>query len=252
MIKHNVYYALIAFLLLLSMASVDAVDLANIPPVKQSSCIELIQTCSNCTFVNITGIHYPSPNSSIIYFNKAMTKNNNIYNYTFCDTHILGQYIYDTIGNPDAVVTTQSVTFEVTATGQTLDLSKTILYIVIFILALGIFLFSLIGGFMIPSKNNTDEMTGYIIAVSNVKYIKMLAFGIAYIMLMLIFYFMWMISYSFLNMDFITNLSKIAFYTFAWGCVIFFPLLIYFSIANAVRDHKVADMLQRGFRVKDE
>ena len=42
-------------------------------------------------------------------------------------------------------------------------------------------------GLYAQSGNNRDETTGYIFAVSNMKYVKMFMFGISYLLLMLIF-----------------------------------------------------------------
>jgi hypothetical protein len=236
---------IVLIILVMGLVSADQ----SIPPVKQGSCASLIQTCGNCTFVNVTGIHYPSPNSTVIYLNNLMTKNNNLYNFTFCDNNYLGQYVYDTLGNPDGVLTSQSVSYYVTTTGQTLDMSKATMYIAILVIAIIILGLCMAAGIFIPFNNKSDQMTGYIIAVNNLKYLKIFSWVASYVMFMLIMYMSYLISYSFLDMEFLSNLFRFVFYIFLYGLLPGFILLTYFLIANAIRDYKLGDMLSRGFRI---
>lgn len=94
---------------------------------KQDSCISLIQTCDNCSYVNIS-IYY---NSSTILLNKEMTKQDTIYNYTFCNTSLLGEYIYMTKGDPNGIVFTSPVNFFITTTGYQINSSQSSIMIII-------------------------------------------------------------------------------------------------------------------------
>lgn len=245
------YYLLIVICFLISIFLVSNVSgEVTIPSVKLGSCAQLIQTCTNCSFVNITGIDYPAPNSTSAFFNFAMAKNINVYNYTFCDNQYLGTYAYHTIGNPNGALNQQTVTYQVTATGQILDNSKAILYIFIFGVALLLLITSIISGMFIPSDHKRDEMTGYIIAMSNLKYVKIFCWAFAYVLVILVFYFAYIISFSFLDMDYLASLFKIAFYTTAWGSIIFFPIFTYVLLANAVRDNDIGKQLSEGLRIR--
>lgn len=105
--------------------------------VKQFDCIDLYNYCPTCSYINLTAIQYPSPNSSTSTMNLVMTKDGNNYNYEFCDTKLLGGYAYTTCGDKAGVETCESITFEVTPSGFTGTLG---FYILIFVLSLGIIL----------------------------------------------------------------------------------------------------------------
>lgn len=241
----NVILTLFLLIIVMSFASADQ----SIPPVKVGNCAQLIQTCANCTFVNTTGVHYP--NLSVTYTNIAMTKNINVYNYTFCGNDILGTYVYDTFGDPDGNKVSASVSYEVTTTGQLLNSSKAVLYIVILFIALLLMALFITLGLMISGDNKRDEMTGYILAVSNVKYIKLFSWALAYLCLMLILRFGYIISYSFLDMDFIANLFNFTFYASVAALFPLFILFVYIVGANAVRDSKIGDALLGGLRIRE-
>lgn len=113
--------SLIIFVTLL-MPSVLA--LHSLGTFKQNECINLIQTCANCSFVNLTLI--AKPDSSTILLNEEMTKQGTIYNYTFCDNDLIGSYSYWTLGNIDGEVVTAGVNYIITKTGMKLEQSETI------------------------------------------------------------------------------------------------------------------------------
>ena len=66
--------------------------------VKQGECIQLPQTCGNCSYVNISSIVYPD--KSIEFLSASMQQQGgSSYNYTFCNTTQLGSYIVNTEGD---------------------------------------------------------------------------------------------------------------------------------------------------------
>lgn len=139
------------------------------------------------------------------------------------------------------------ITFEVNPFGVAFTLERSILYIIYIVIAILLFAGFLILGVALPSKNNTDEVTGYIIAVSNLKYLKMLFLAFAYLTLVCISYLLWVVSYSHLvGLEYMSSLLQYAFYALAFGTIIVFVVGIYISIANWIRDTKIADMLSRG------
>jgi len=101
------------------------VDASTLGTFQQDTCVELIQVCDNCTYINITSIR--NPNSSIVYSNVEMTKSGEEYNYTFCNTSSLGTYTYTTCGDLDNKVVCESVDFEITPTGYKLSTSQGIM-----------------------------------------------------------------------------------------------------------------------------
>ena len=89
---------LLAFIFLIAGASAAG----TLPPVKQGDCAQLIETCGNCTFVNITTIRYS--NQTLQVFNQPMTQTSpGSYNYSICSTAGLRELIYMTIKDPDGI-----------------------------------------------------------------------------------------------------------------------------------------------------
>ena len=106
---------------------------------KQHDCIRVVQTCSNCTYNNITTILYP--NSSVAASNLVMTRSGTEYNTSFCNTRLNGEYIVNGYGNPDGVKTVWGYTFTVTPSGDKslLGFYFLIMIVIYGILLLGIF-----------------------------------------------------------------------------------------------------------------
>jgi len=240
------YLFLILGIFLISLVSAE---INNYQPIKAGQCITIKQTCASCTYVNFS-LSYP--NSTLALTNQGM---NNVgggtWTSNFCNTTQLGRY--DITGSGDLSGTDTSFNvlyFEVTTTGKELTSAKATSYTIILIISILVFLGLLWFGFAMPSKNKTDEMTGYIFALNNLKYLKYTLLGFAYTTLVWISYFIWMISYSFLDFGFLTDIFRVG---FIFLTVLIFPLFIlytYIIIVNIVKDRKIGDMLTRGLRVR--
>lgn len=105
---------LIVFLALFLISFVNA-EQQSLGTFKKDSCVNLIQTCSNCSFINITSVVYPNSTNAIT--NKLMTKSNSLYNYSFCLTNVSGTYIVNGLGNPDGINTVFAYDFEINPIG---------------------------------------------------------------------------------------------------------------------------------------
>lgn len=96
---------------------VSAQEQSSLGVFQRDSCVDLKQTCTNCSYVNITTVILPDASEAL--GQVEMQKTGTVYNYTFCNTSQIGQYVYWTIGDPDG---TQSnpygVSFVITKTGQ--------------------------------------------------------------------------------------------------------------------------------------
>ena len=101
--------------LLGAMSFVSSQTVQSLGPQRQNSCVDLKQTCANCTFVNVTAVIYP--NSTQALGESEMDKIGTQYNLTFCSTDALGVYIYWTFGDPDGTDTVSGVSFPVTTIG---------------------------------------------------------------------------------------------------------------------------------------
>lgn len=142
----------LSLLFVLAICLQMASAISNLPPVKQGQCTQLIQTCDNCSYVNLTT--YQNVNGNILNINKPMQQlAPSSFNYTWCNNTAVGTVIYCASGNPDGLTTTQCTSYDITPNGQTNNIWFWILLIGI-IYGIGFFGYfgknewvSIIGGF---------------------------------------------------------------------------------------------------------
>jgi len=206
-------------ILLIGIASAESIG-----TFKQGDCVKLIQTCADCTYVNISSISYPNSTQAI--GQVVMTKDNTFYNYSFCNTNDTGIYKVSGFGDEDGVNSVWAYDFEITPSG--------ILFNVWVLIA---FLFVILILFIIAF---------YKIFNSNSK-VEFIIFAVASYFLLLIFVFMsWKVSENYLyNMDWIINLFYIGFII---CLVLMFPFIIFlivyllFNMFNAKKIKELTDM----------
>lgn len=80
--------------------------------------IDLVQTCNNCTYCNITSVKYP--NGTNILTNKEMNKDGTYYNYVLGGTNIteVGTYTYYYDCGNSVEKATGGIDFKITITGD--------------------------------------------------------------------------------------------------------------------------------------
>lgn len=239
---------IVSLIMITFIASVSASEINELPSVKQGECIIIKQVCASCSFVNTS----VTLKNKILVSNVGMIDNGgSLWTYEFCNTSTRGRY--DVTGSGDLLGTDTGfdvLYFDVSATGTELTQAKAISYTVILIISILIFFGLLFVGIKLPSKNKSDELTGYIIAVSSLKYVKTIILGLSYLSLMWISYFTWMITHAFLDFTFLSSMFKIIFYTLAISTFPLFVLYIYFTIVNFIKDKDIKDLLLRGLTIK--
>ena len=241
-------FILTAIIILMGISLVQA-EQQTLGIFKAGESISLVQNCLTSSYSNISRITYPN-GSFALNTQTAMVKNGDDYSYAFSDTNALGQYsVYGTC-DESGVKTNWVYDFQVTATGEDLTSAKATAYVIIFIISFIVFLALLTMGIYLPVRNKSDEMTGYILAVSNLKYLKLFCLGLSYIVIVFISYFAWMFSYAYLDMDFVTTIFQFIFYALAALVLPLFILFTYFTIANLIRDSQIGEQLSRGLRVR--
>ncbi len=107
---------------------------ASLGTFKQNDCVD-IKTILNTTSVNISTIS--NPNSTLMLSNKAMSKNGLTFNYTFCNTSVIGKYIYDYFDIEGNVYVND---FEITTNGEKVSLSNIIIVIAFLIISIILFI----------------------------------------------------------------------------------------------------------------
>lgn len=143
--KNIINISLLLLTLLLVMLPVGS---ANLGVYKQGDCVN-IKTILNSTWVNISSISYP--NSTLVVSNKAMTKQSLTFNYSFCQTQPIGNYVYDYYDDGGNYYVNN---FEITSTGTKINYAVPLFVFLgaFLILALGLWqknpLFGLIAGML--------------------------------------------------------------------------------------------------------
>jgi len=223
----------------------------NFITIKQEQPITIVQQCANSTYSTIDSAFIDGGNAILINSSTSMTlQSTDVYTYVWTNTSTNGNYYFYGYCDQNGVKTNWGLAYSVSATGQLLSSAKsnsyTLIFIIGFLLWLGIFLLAL----YLPSDNKSDEMTGYIIAVSNLKYLKYFLMELSGVLMTVLAYFSWMYSYAYLDFNFITGLCSAWFYTTMAITIVGFPLVCYFTIANLVKDSQIGDYLLRGLHVK--
>ena len=110
--KNRILIFLIVFFVLTSFV---LADVQSLKPIKKGECINLIQSCASCSYINFTSILYPNSRTALA--NVEASKDGSIFNYTFCNTNSTGKYIVYGVGDVDGIDTVFAYDFEVSSSG---------------------------------------------------------------------------------------------------------------------------------------
>ena len=125
--------------IIIGLFLITLVSAENIGTYQQGDCIELVQTCANCSYVRISGVSYP--NSSQALSLTTMTKTGTYYNHTFCNTNDTGTYKVNGFGDDLGVDQEWAYYFDITPSGNMATTSQGIISIVVIISVLFVMLF---------------------------------------------------------------------------------------------------------------
>lgn len=215
----------------------------------QNTCISLPQTCSNCTYVNITKISLVRPESVI--FQKGdflMTKSDTTYNYTFCNTSKLGEYIVDWKADLNGKTVTGNYNFLVTLLGAQPTTAQGTIYFFLGILSILIFGLSLYGAIKIKWKHPRNQK-GEIIGINDLKYVKLLLWFFTYLMLIFITFAFKHVS-RLADWDVAANWLNWIFWFFIVWMLPIFIITVFMFIKAIVDAKKIDDLLRRGLSAK--
>lgn len=175
----KIFLTLILGMFLISLTSASISDLGVF---KLNECVKLIQTCSDCTYNNITGISFP--NSTLALSNEVeMTRDDTFYNYTFCNAVVTGKYDVNGFGDPAGIKTTWNYNFEITSFGTKVSNSG-ILYGVLLLIIFGMDLLIFFFIYTLGRENYRNE-EGNFVGISLKKYVRAVLIGVSYGMILL-------------------------------------------------------------------
>jgi len=236
---------IILIIILICMINLASAQIQTLGTFKQGDCVELKQTCANCTFNNITSVLYP--NSSQALGNNPMTKLGTEYNYSCSPSADIGQYIVNGVGDVDGLDTVWAYDYMITFDGTSPSTSQGLSNIILFIGLLLILTFTLYGAMVFPWKNNRDD-EGYIIGINDLKYVKIILWVFVYLETLFIISILKNISGQFMTGFY--SFFNIIYFILLIGLLPFFPLLIFFTIILWLTDKKTQKAIQRGFPVR--
>ncbi len=119
------------FLITLASASLESLG-----TFKQNDCLNITQTCSTCTYVNISSISN-NKNSNLFTNVEMVSHGNGEWRYEICNTEVIGRHDVKGQGDVNGVDTSFAVQFEITPSGFINTLG---FYIVLLIVLGGILL----------------------------------------------------------------------------------------------------------------
>lgn len=211
----------------------------------QNEQVELVQTCSNCTYVNILSVKYP--NSSIALLSTSMSSTGNgLYNYTFSNTSALGEYIVNGMADVDGVNTVFAYNFYVTKTGVELTQDKALVYLGMVCLLVFLFVLCLFVISKLPSGNSRNE-DGYFVEINNLKYLRSVFIVIAYMLIVAIVFVSSNISYLYLEDTMFGDLLFKIFIGMGWMIIPMLFLWFIYIFISAFQDRQLKRILERGF-----
>lgn len=110
--KKTIIYIILGLILLSSVFAEEQ----SLGAFKKNTCIDLIQTCADCSYVNFTSVRYPD--STVAEENLEATKQGTVFNYTYCNTPMVGKYIVNGVGDVGGIDTVFSYSFNINEEGS--------------------------------------------------------------------------------------------------------------------------------------
>lgn len=236
---------LLSLAIIINLVLVSGIE--SLGTFQKDKCVELLQTCSNCTYVNISSLTYP--NSSLTLRNVAMSKTGTQYNYTFCTPTLAGQYIVNGFGDADGVTTIFAYDFIVTYTGTEYTTSQAILHLVFIIASIAVFVLCLYGAIKVPYRNPRNP-DGIIIGVNQLKYLKIIFIVFSYILLVFIVGLLRGITYNYIAEIGVYRLFNWIYWimlSFMYPIIVFTLILL---LINFLVDKKLNKALIRGIEIE--
>lgn len=201
------YILILAFFIILISPLVSS-EIQSLGTFKQNSCVDLVQTCANCTYTVLQDVTYPNSTSACPTCAEVMTENiANKWEYNFCNTDALGKYIVTGYSDVESVDTVWAYDFEVTPNGEAISGGKATFYVSLLAFLLIFF------GICLYFFNKTESLN-----------VKVGSFGFGYLLLVAIVFVAWTMANDFFtSIRFVSSFLRVLFITLMVGA---FPMLL--------------------------
>lgn len=240
MVRTNYLFLLVLLLIAIPFSQSQGISLGT---YRQGDTVSLIQTCDDCTYVNLSSVILP--NSTTLIIDDEMTQSGTTFSYSFSNTQDVGTYVINGVGDPDGELEGWSYTIEITYAGkQVSQANSTLMVAFLFFLLLGIFSMIKIGG-AIPTNDSTDEY-GNLIQINMKKHFKPLFYGLAWVFVLLTFFVVANLSYAYLPDTLLGTVFMTFFRVLGIISIIALPFSTILIILKIFRDKETQNLLNRG------
>lgn len=246
-------YIIIGLLIIFSLGVVSAIDYEyvfkqNTPVDLKFSCFDETtgEPCDTNYLCNIT-VYYP--NFTVLINNDVATRNPSYYNYSITDTSTLGLYQYQSFcTNGTSGGWSPELYYLINTMGEDFNLTKSVLYLSVLILSLGIFGFCIHWAIKIPFDNKRGK-DGIIVGMNDLKFLKIFLWFFVYLLAIFIMFMAKAVT-GVLEIGLATSLFNLLF----WMLLVFLlPVFIVTTTVIIVRffaDRKIEMLVNRNIRVK--
>lgn len=226
----------------------DYIDFLGILKIfKSGDPIELLQTCANCSYINITMV--TAPNSSIILSDVEMDKSGVRFNYTLNPQQSIGTYQVCGYGDPDGYNEIWCYGFEITITGSRPSIAQGLIFVILLLVSSMAFITMIFIAFNIDDERfNMDSITGKVIGINWKRYYKNGCIIMAYALAIWISHLGRSIAENFLNSTSLAIFFKTIFYILMGLAA---PLLVMYTVmffVSFITDKKTQKLLDRGLQ----
>jgi len=195
---------------------------------------------------NIT-IKDPAGNILVKYeeMNNNLTINEHQYFLGGGNTSELGSYLYTITATNGTDTESKVFSFEVTPTGDKLSTSQAMIYLIVLIISIGLFFFSLYWAVVIPWRN-TYNSDGTILDKNDLKYVKLFLWFFIYMLSVFMAFLIEHLSGSYLRLGIANNFFNGIFWFLVAGIFPVFVVTLYMGIVAWFRDAELFREALRG------
>lgn len=227
--------------LVFSFCLVSAYEL----PVHQiNTDIEIYQECFNCTYCNFTSFKHP--NSTNLLTGMIAEKTDTHYSYLIKAGNITEQgtyrYCYNCGNEVDAE--TGCIDVPVNYTGTDLELPQTIMYITVLIFLTGLLGYVI---YLYPKlPNHSKNPDGYVIDANSLAYLRPVAIGGMWILLLSITFIVANISIAYISAGFLGKFIFGLWKIMILSNLVILPIWVVYIINDIYRTAKLKEFIDRG------
>lgn len=216
----------------------------NLGTFEQGTNVTLIQTCSDCTYNNISSVEYP--NGTVAIFNQTMARDGTRYTFIFTNTSTLGTYAVHGYGDPSGTIDDWNYFFDVSYRGgDSLSSGQGVLYLSLIIIFLFFFVLMIFAINKLPDSNTQDEY-GRILSISYLKYLRQVGWMFEYALVIGILFLSSNLAFVYLQEQLFAQILFALYYISLALAPIVVIVMIIWIFRQMFHDKQMQNLLNRG------